>query len=563
MVRRPGRLTAGVANALLAQLPLAVAIVDIDLGLHYWNDAAADLFGLPPLAAVDVPHLTEILASIPHLLPLQRDRIATFVKGEMEASNRGEAESFLRVSLGRERRLGLRVRGIGARRWMLLIDEGRVFGAAGRSQAGHGDAWLDPLTGLSNRRHFNQVLRDMTENASAASNQALLMIDLDRFTPVNDTLGHAIGDALLCLVSQRLSGETRDDDLLARLGGDEFAILTSNGEKAEALGNRVVDILSRPFVVEGQVVNIGASVGISLFPEHGETAEAIMRHADLALYDAKSGGRRTCRVFSPAMAERAQTRRDLETDLRRALPLGEMSLAYQPQLNVRTKTLTGFEALLRWNHPVRGAVPPAVFIPVAEEIGCIAALGEWVLKTACNEAARWPAPLTVAVNVSPRQIENSERLIRAVDTALEVSGLSPSRLELEITESSLLSKADDVLATLHRLRDRGIRIAMDDFGTGYASLGQLRSFPFDKIKIDRSLIAGLPEGADAAAVIRVIAAIGSGLGMATTAEGVETSEQAALVEADGCTDIQGYLISRPVPASAIGDLMRRYSLVEA
>ena len=565
MVRRTARLTAGVANALLIQLPLAVAIIDAGLGVHYWNESAADLFGLPPVMAADTPPLTDILASMPHLLPNQRDRVAAFVKDAMEASNRGDPESFLRVSLGRDRRVSLQVRGIGARKWMLIVDDGRMFGAAARTAAGHGDAWLDPLTGLSNRRHFNQMLREMTDSSTRL---ALLTIDLDRFKQVNDTLGHGIGDALLCLVSQRLLRETREDDLLVRPGGDEFAILMSGGGDAETLGDRVVETLSRPYVVEGQVVHIGASVGIARFPDHGDSAEAIMRNADLALYDAKSAGRGMCRMFVPAMAEQAQTRRDLETDLRRALAMGELSVAYQPQLNVKTQTLTGFEALLRWNHPKRGAVPPNVFIPVAEEIGCIAALGEWVLKTACKEAARWRAPLTVAVNVSPRQLENSERLIRSVDAALASSGLSPDRLELEITETSLMSKTDDVLAALHRLRDRGIRIAMDDFGTGYSSLGQLRSFPFDKIKIDRSFIAGMGAGqggggADAAAVIRAIVAIGTGLGMTTTAEGVETDEQAALVGADGCTDIQGFLISKPVPAADLDGLMRRYNPIEA
>ncbi len=567
-VRRPARLTVGIANALLVQLPLAIAIVDADLGVHYWNEAAADLFGLPPAMAVDTPPLTDILASMPHLLPNQRDRIAAFVRDAMEASNRGEPKSFLRVSLGRDRRVGLQVRGIDARKWMLIIDDGRMFGTSARSQGGHGDAWLDPLTGLSNRRHFNQMLREMTE---ASASVALLMIDLDRFKSVNDTLGHGVGDALLCLVSQRLARETREEDLLARLGGDEFAILVSGGGSAETLGDRVVEILSRPYVVEGQLVHIGASVGIARFPDHGATAETIMRNADLALYDAKGGGRRMCRMFAPAMAEQAQTRRDLEIDLRRALTLGELSLVYQPQLNVATQTLTGFEALLRWKHPVRGSVLPDVFIPVAEEIGCIAALGEWVLKTACEEATRWRAPLTVAVNVSPRQMENTERLVRAVDTALAASGLSPDRLELEITESSLMAKTEGVLAMLHGFRDRGIRIAMDDFGTGSSSLGQLRAFPFDKIKIDRSFIAGLDHRAgncpgpvaDAAAVIRAIAAIGNRFGMTTTAEGVETAEQAAAVGADGCTDIQGFLISRPVPPSKIDALIRRYNTVNA
>jgi diguanylate cyclase (GGDEF)-like protein len=387
----------------------------------------------------------------------------------------------------------------------------------------------------------------------------LLMIDLDRFKPVNDTLGHPIGDALLCLVAQRLRRETREEDLLVRLGGDEFLILLASGDRAEALAARVVDILSRPFLVEGQIANIGASVGIARFPEHGPSTDDLMRHADLALYDAKSAGGRAWRVFDPILATKAHARRELETDLRKALSLGELSLAYQAQFNVGTRTLTGFEALVRWNHPTRGTVSPTQFIPVAEDIGCIVALGEWVLKTACKEAARWPGSLTVAVNVSPRQLADSERLFNAVQAALQASGLAAERLELEITESSLLSPDAHVLDILHRLRASGIRIAMDDFGTGYSSLSQLRSFPFNKIKIDRSFVASLGVDDDAAVVIRAIAALGAGLGMTTTAEGVETAEQAALIEADGCTDIQGYLISRPIHAADIDALLRRYS----
>jgi predicted signal transduction protein with EAL and GGDEF domain len=369
-----------------------------------------------------------------------------------------------------------------------------------------------------------------------------------------------VGDALLCLVAQRLRRETREEDLLVRLGGDEFVILLANGDRAEVLAKRVVDLLSRPFLVEGQIANISASVGVARFPEHGPSADDLMRHADLALYGAKSAGGHTWRAFEPNLAAEANARRELETDLRKALALGELSLAYQAQINVRSRALTGFEALLRWTHPTRGDVSPVQFIPVAEDIGCIIALGEWVLKTACQEAAGWPAPLTVAVNVSPRQLADSERLFNVVQAALQASGLAPERLELEITETSLLSPDAHVLDTLHRFRAAGIRIAMDDFGTGYSSLSQLRSFPFDKIKIDRSFVAMLGVEDDAAVVIRAIAALGVGLGMTTTAEGVETAEQAALVAADGCTDIQGYLISRPIPATEIEALLRQHAV---
>jgi diguanylate cyclase (GGDEF)-like protein len=556
--RAGGRL----ASTVLAHLPLGVAVIDADQRLLFWNEQAAAVFGVPPSLATDLPRLADILPGMVDLTPRQRDGIIAFGATHIAAGDRAEPESCLRLSLGRNRRIAIQIRGIGADRWMLVIDDGKLAAVNGRSETtqGSGVAWLDALTGLSNRRHFNQVLADLVDNAPPGSKHAVLMIDLDRFKPINDTLGHSVGDALLCLVAQRLRRETREDDLLARLGGDEFVVLIANSERAEPLAARLIDALARPFLVEGHVANIGASIGIARFPAGEASSDDLMRHAGLALYDAKSAGRRTWRMFEPDMATDAQVRRALETDLRKALTLGEFSLAYQAQFNVERKALTGFEALLRWNHPIRGAVPPLEFIPIAEDIGCIVALGEWVLKTACKEAARWPVSLTVAVNVSPRQLDDSARLLKAVQSALQASGLAPERLELEITESSLLATDQRVLETLHQLSASGIRIAMDDFGTGYSSLSQLRSFPFNKIKIDQSFVAGLGVDDDAPAMIRAIAALGAGLGMTTIAEGVETAEQAALVEADGCVNIQGYLISRPIAAAEIDALLRRHVL---
>jgi diguanylate cyclase (GGDEF)-like protein len=559
--RRRSEAGGRLATAVLAHLPLAVAVIDADSRLLFWNQQAASLFGVPPPMAADAPPLVDILAGVANLTSQQRDRIVAFAVTHIELGDRAEPDGWLRISLGRNRRITVQVEGIGSHRWMLVIDDGTMAGSEGRNGAAQGgDAWLDSLTGLSNRRHFNQALRALVDNATPESRHTLLMIDLDRFKPVNDTLGHTVGDALLCLVAQRLRRETREEDLLARLGGDEFVIFLASGGRAEALAARVVDILSRPFLVEGQIANIGASVGIAHFPEHGPSADDLMRHAGLALYEAKSAGGRAWWVFDPTLATEAQARRELETDLRKALSLGELSLAYQAQFNVGTRKLTGFEALVRWNHPTLGTVSPSQFIPVAEDVGCIVALGEWVLKTACKEAARWPGSLTVAVNVSPRQLADSERLFNAVLAALQASGLAPERLELEITESALLSPNAHVLEMLHRFRAKGIRIAMDDFGTGYSSLSQLRSFPFNKIKVDQSFAATLGVDADAAVVIRAIAALGAGLGMTTTAEGVETMQQAALVEADGCTEIQGYLISRPIPAAEIDALLRRHAV---
>ena len=552
------------ADKVLGLLPLGVAVIDAERRLLFWNEQAALLFGAPPLLAAGMPPLSEILAGVRDLTARQRDGIATFAAARIAAGDRAEPESCLRISLRRDHRLVIQLRPIGSGRWMLVIDDGRLAVTAGPNGAADGGvAWLDPLTGLHNRRHFNQVLRDLAETDCSGGGQSIghtvLTIDLDRFKAINDTLGHAIGDALLCLVAKRLRQETRADDLLARLGGDEFVILIASGERAEPLAARMVDVLSRPFLVEGHVANIGASIGIAGFLAGEASADDLMRYAELALYDAKSAGGGTWRLFDPAMAAQAQARRELETALRKALTMDELSLAYQPQLNVRTQRVTGFEALLRWSHPALGQVSPSTFIPVAEEIGCIVALGEWVLKTACQEATRWPAAISVAVNVSPRQLGDSERLATAVRSALQASGLPPERLELEITEGAMLSTDPHVLETLHALRASGIRIAMDDFGTGYSSLSQLRSFPFDKIKIDRSFVAALGFNGEASAMIQAIATLGAGLGMTTTAEGVETEDQAALVGAHGCTDIQGYLLSRPIAAAAVDEFISRYA----
>ena len=562
-ISRPSRNPIGtksrLAATVLTHLPLGVAVIDAGSRLLYWNEHAGQFFGIPPLMAAECPTLTSVLAGVSDLNPGQRERIQSFCESHIEAGDRTGPDSCLRLSLGRQRRIAMQMRGIGYNRWLITIDEGKTAVAAGSAVNGPEDAWLDALTGLSNRHHFNKVARDLFETPGAAIRHALLLIDLDGFKSVNEMLGHAVGDALLGLVAQRLRRETREDDLLVRLGGDEFVVLIPNPERAEVLAARVIDILSRPYLVEGYVANIGASIGIARFPDHAASADELMRHADLALFGAKAAGGRTWRLFEPDMAEEAKARREMEGDVRKALNLGELSLVYQAQLDVRSRSLAGFEALLRWTHPVRGAVPPVEFIPVAEEIGCIATFGDWVLRMACKEAVRWPEPLTVAVNVSPRQLEDSGRLYDSVQIALQSSGLAAERLELEITETSLLSRDPAVLQTLHKLRADGVRIAMDDFGTGYASLSQLRSFPFDKIKIDRCFVASLGQDDDSTAVVQAIAALGSGLGMTTTAEGVETDVQAALVEAGGCSHIQGYLISRPIPPAEVAELVRRYS----
>ena len=389
------------------------------------------------------------------------------------------------------------------------------------------------------------------------------MIDLDRFKAVNDSHGHPVGDALLQVVAQRLRSAVRDGDMVSWLGGDEFAVALPAAMAAEALGARLVDLLSRPYLVEGHVAIIGASIGIAIGPRDGADSAALVRAADLALYQAKEDGRQVVRVFNQEMDSRARARHVLLDDLRRALALQQFELHYQPQTNLTSRGLIGFEALIRWRHPERGLVPPDRFIPLAEEMGLIMPIGEWVLRTACREAMLWQGELTVAVNVSAKELADRDRLPRIVRATLDATGLPARRLEVEITESALVRHEKEALHVLHALRAMGVRVSMDDFGTGYSSLSQLRSFPFDKLKIDRSFVRDLSGSDEAIAVVRAIAALGASLGMTTTAEGVETAEKEAMIRADGCTDMQGYLVSRPVPAGDVARLIERLGAVSA
>jgi diguanylate cyclase (GGDEF)-like protein len=395
-----------------------------------------------------------------------------------------------------------------------------------------------------------------------AAGPALMMIDLDRFKAVNDTLGHPIGDAVLRVVAKRLQSVVRPTDLLARLGGDEFVLMALPTPERSDLGPlaaRIVDTLGRPYLIDGHLINIGASVGVAVAPADGTEHAELLRSADLALYHAKQSGRGTHVFFAPPMDSRARARRALEIDLRKALALGEFELYYQPQVDLDTHSVVGFEALLRWRHPERGLVSPVEFVPLAEEIGLIVPLGEWVMREACREAMGWPNAVSVAVNVSSHQFSDSARLVDLVARSLAASGLPGSRLEIEITESVLLRDDQAVLETLHRLRGMGVRIAMDDFGTGYSSLSQLHSFPFDKIKIDRSFVKDRGDVASQNAIIRAITALGLSLGISTIAEGVETSDQLRRIRAEGCTSVQGYLFSRPVPANQIQSLLADFA----
>jgi diguanylate cyclase (GGDEF)-like protein len=415
----------------------------------------------------------------------------------------------------------------------------------------------DALTGLPNRVLLRDQLTRHLSNVKRGASLAVLCLDLDYFKQVNDTLGHPIGDALLCAVSTRLSECIRDTDFVARLGGDEFAIIQTDVEQptsASALANRVVEAMAKPFNLDGHEIVIGTSVGISVAPNDSMEPDALLKNADMALYRAKDHGRNGFSFFEVGMDTKMHERRTLETDLRRAIAVGEFELFYQPIMNLEHETISGFEALVRWNHPTRGIVAPAAFIPLAEETGLIIPIGEWVLREACNEASKWPDDIKVAVNLSPVQFRN-KNLVPVVTSALANSGISPNRLELEITETVMLQNTDSTLAVLHMLQGVGVLISMDDFGTGYSSLNYLRSFPFNKIKIDQSFVRDLDKGGGAIAIIHAVSGLGKSFGMVTTVEGVETRDQLEQVRSEGCTEVQGYFFSKPQPACEVPRLL--------
>ncbi|MDE8346084.1 MAG: EAL domain-containing protein [Acidocella sp.] len=411
----------------------------------------------------------------------------------------------------------------------------------------------DALTGLANRNLLHERLNHALAHVARGRNLNILCLDLDHFKTVNDTLGHPVGDKLLCMVAKRLLATVRDADTVARLGGDEFAIIQDNVgrmEDASLLAQRLVEIVGDPYEIEGNHVVIGVSIGMSAAPADGLDADTLLRHADTALYRAKSDGRGRYCYFEPGMDAKLQARRTLENDLRAALDHGEFDLHYQPQVNLDSNKITGFEALLRWQHPTRGQIPPAEFIPIAEDIGLIVTLGEWVMRRACKEASLWPDDIRVAVNLSAAQFK-SPGLVRSIKAALTDSRLAPHRLEVEITEGLLLEDDNHNMAVLHELRDFGVRVSMDDFGTGYSSLSYLRSFPFDKIKIDRSFITDLSERPDSMAIVRAVIGLGLSLGIQTTAEGIETASQLSSLRAEGCDEVQGFHLGRPMPAADV------------
>ena len=461
--------------------------------------------------------------------------------------------------------------------WIVETPDGRIISVINRPMPGgdwvgtHEDiterkraearvahmAHHDDLTGLPNRVAFSECLARTLERATAAGESfAILCIDLDRFKEVNDVFGHSIGDALLREASRRLAAAA-EGAFLARLGGDEFTIIVAGTQPAtaEGLTQRLFAAVATDIELDAHRLRIGMSIGVAIFPHDGTDAQTLLVNADAAMYRSKTEGRGIVRFFEPDMDKRLRDRRALQHDLRSAVAHGELTVHYQPQAAIGGDII-GFEALIRWNHPTRGLVPPGTFIPIAEESGVIIPIGEWILREACREAASWPRPLQIAINLSPVQFRHGD-LPALVHTVLLETGLAANRLELEITEGVLISNFDRVLAILRRLKGLGVRIAMDDFGTGYSSLSYLQSFPFDKIKIDRSFIAKLATGSHSAAIIRAVISLGRGLNLPVVAEGVETADQLAFLSTESCNEIQGFLIGRPEPIAAYAEVVGR------
>jgi diguanylate cyclase (GGDEF)-like protein/PAS domain S-box-containing protein len=417
-------------------------------------------------------------------------------------------------------------------------------------------AHYDALTDLPNRALFHEQLKQELAHIPPGRRLAVHYIDIDEFKSVNDSLGHLIGDELLKSVAVSLSRCVGANGFVARLGGDEFAIVqteVATADEVVELVNAVFDAIRTPFDCVGHQLTTDASIGIALAPDHGTDLDQILKNADLAMYAAKSAGRRTSRFFDPAMDAEARSRRQLEVDLRKAIARGALEVYYQPCVSLQDNQITGCEALVRWRHPERGMVSPAEFIPIAEETGLINQLGEWVLTKACTEAATWPGNIKLAVNVSPVQFKSGTLALKIM-AALAASGLAAERLELEITEAVLIRDDEAALAILHQLRDIGVRIALDDFGTGYSSLSYLQRFPFDKIKIDRSFVKDIGEGGGSPSIVQAVVSIAAARQMTTTAEGVETEAQRQLLRTLGCSEMQGYLFSAARPAAEIVEL---------
>jgi diguanylate cyclase (GGDEF)-like protein/PAS domain S-box-containing protein len=543
-------------HTVLDNMEQGVLMFDADARLVFCNRRYLTMYGLSKVAAAPGCFLRDLLQ--------HRAQIGNF-SGDLDdyigklMSCLSEGKTFCNVvNSGGDRVVSIVNTPIPGGGW-LATHEDITDRQKAQEQIAH-MARHDALTDLPNRVLLRERLEQELKRVKRGECLAMLCLDLDHFKSVNDTLGHPIGDTLLKLVADRLRGCTREPDTIARLGGDEFAIIMTQLQQpsdAAALAKRIRDSVMRPYQIDGHQIISDISIGISIAPIDGTEPDRLMKNADLALYGAKSEGRGTYRFFEQEMDTRMKARRDLEMDLRNALANNQLELYYQPLVNLQTNEISAFEALLRWNHPTRGMISPADFIPIAEETGLIIPIGDWVVVTACEQAVNWPDHVKVAVNLSPAQLKN-RNLVKVVSTALAESGMAANRLQLEITESLLMQNTFSTLATLHELRKLGVQIAMDDFGTGYSSLSYLRSFPFDKIKIDRSFIQDLSNGAEPLAIVNAVAGLAKCLNMVSTAEGVETQQQFDALQAVGCTEMQGYLFSKARPAGEIAQFFAEH-----
>jgi diguanylate cyclase (GGDEF)-like protein len=530
-------------DAALNNMSQALLMFDSSARLVICNHRYHQMYGLSPEIALPGVSLHELLAQRAETGTFSEDP-AQYVDNLMSTIAQGKAWSQL-SELPDGRTIAVVNHPMPGGGWVAThedITERRQAEKKIAHMARH-----DALTDLPNRVLLRDRLAQAIGELPEGERLAVLYLDLDHFKSVNDTLGHQIGDELLKTVAARLRACVREVDTVARVGGDEFAIIQMGVEQptdTAVLARSICEAIKEPFDLHGHAAIVDASIGIALAPGDGTDPLDLLKNADMALYRAKADGRGTYRFFEPEMDARMKSRRLLELSLRRALTNGEFELHYQPLVSLDDRRITCCEALLRWQHPERGLVPPAEFIPIAEEIGLIIPLGEWVLRRACADAMLWPGDTKVAVNLSPIQVMN-QNLVTVVIGALAAAGLPASRLEIEITESVLMQNSEATLATLHQLRELGVSISMDDFGTGYSSLSYLRSFPFDKIKIDRCFISGLAAGDDSVAIVLAIAGLAKHLGMATTAEGVETRQQLQQVKALGCSEMQGFLFSPP------------------
>ncbi|MBR0673103.1 putative bifunctional diguanylate cyclase/phosphodiesterase [Neoroseomonas soli] len=542
--RAPGR--GQIAAAALETLPEGVVSFDARLRVGLVSGRAGALLGLAR-AGRHVHGLAELLEASPRL---DRDATAALIAACLDATTpEAEAGADLRLDGAPGLRFGIRRATAGT--WVLSI-------VVDTALAGGGG--VDPLTGLADRAMFEARLAAALDRpARRRVGSAVLLCELEGIRAVNQVLGHAIGEDLLRAAARRLQAAVRDGDLVARMAGEEFAVLQSevaDAAHAAALAGRMVDLLGRPYLIGGETVVVTPRIGVSVAPGDGSEASLLLRRAAMARHAVPASSDGAWRRFSPDMDAHWQETRALEAALRLAVADDQFELHFQPQVALPAGRLTGFEALIRWRHPKRGLLGPSQFLPVAERLGLMRRIGAWVLREACHAAASWPAGLQVAVNLSPCQLDDGA-LPATVASALKDSGLPPGRLELEVTETVLLASGDSALAQLQALRDRGVGIAMDDFGTGHSSLTQLRAFPFDRLKIDRSFVKDLPAGEDAMAIMRAVTGLGRSLGIAVTAEGVETEPQLRALLAEGCDAAQGYLIGRPVPGSQVPAVIAR------